>query len=126
MKQISKSLLSYVRECGRNLPQGPGWGDIKLIAVGDSTSETIRAGLEQNGSAKKYTDYTVQLLKLVLIAVVSSPDNENFVRTLQDLSETSQKSVKRIIEDVLVPIVYLLDANADCFRSWKMIILNLP
>ncbi|MCJ1415363.1 hypothetical protein MMC32_001695 [Xylographa parallela] len=100
LKQISKSLLSYVRECGRNLPQGPGWGDIKLIAVGDSTSETIRAGLEQNGSAKKYTDYTVQLLKLVLIAVVSSPDNENFVRTLQDLSETSQKSVKRIIEDL--------------------------
>ncbi|MCJ1385466.1 hypothetical protein MMC17_008589 [Xylographa soralifera] len=100
LKQISKSLLSYVRECGRNLPQGPGWGDIKLIAVGDSTTETIKAGLEQNGSAKQYTDYTIQLLKLVLIAVVSSPDNENFVRTLQYLSETSQKSVKKIIEDL--------------------------
>ena len=108
MKQISKLLLSYVRECGRNIPQGPGWGDIKLIAVGDSTTETIKAGLEQNGSAKQYTNYTIQLLKLVLVAVVSSPDNESFVRTLQYLSEPSQKSVKRIIEDVLVPVVYLL------------------
>ncbi|MCJ1285315.1 hypothetical protein MMC26_004655 [Xylographa opegraphella] len=100
LKQISKFLLSYVRECGRNLPQGPGWGDIKLIAVGDATTETIKAGLEQYGSAEQYTDYTIQLLKLVLIAVVSSPDNENFVRTLQYLSEPSQKSVKRIIEDL--------------------------
>ncbi|MCJ1319294.1 hypothetical protein MMC15_004630 [Xylographa vitiligo] len=100
LKQISKLLLSYVRECGRNIPQGPGWGDIKLIAVGDSTTETIKAGLEQNGSAKQYTNYTIQLLKLVLVAVVSSPDNENFVRTLQYLSEPSQKSVKRIIEDL--------------------------
>ncbi|MCJ1404395.1 hypothetical protein MMC11_007620 [Xylographa trunciseda] len=100
LKQISKSLTSYVRECGRDLPQGPGWGDIKLIAMGDSIAETIKAGLEKTGSAEQYTDYTIQLLKLVLIAVVNSPNNENFVRTLQFLSETSQKSVKKIIDDL--------------------------
>ena len=104
MKQISKALISYVAdECGQKVPTGSGAGDLKLIAMDGSPAETIKAGFRSRGNdaAEFYTDYTIQLLKLVLVAAISSPKAANYIQTMPTLSTATQSSLKDLIEEVM-------------------------
>ena len=103
MKQISKALISYVAdECGQKVPTGSGAGDLKLIAMDGSPAETIKAGFcRGNDAATFYTDYTIQLLKLVLVAAISSQKAANYIQTMPTLSTATQSSLKDLIEEVM-------------------------
>lgn len=104
MKQISRTLTTYVTdECNQTIPKGPGAGDLKIIATDGHNAETIKAGLRSKGADAKsrYTDYTIQLLKLVLVAVINSPKAANYIQTMPTLSMAAQSSLRELIEEVM-------------------------
>ena len=102
MKQISKFLTSYVTdECGQTLPMGPGMGDLKLIAMDGQHGETVKAGLQQRDVTQHYIDYSMQLLKLILIAALNSPKATEYIGRMPTLSTSTQASLKDLIEEVI-------------------------
>lgn len=82
LKHTHKLLVSYIRS--QNDDKLPGSldpsPDLKLIAEESSTKETNK------------------LLKLLLIAAISSPSAETYVSTMPKLSTPTQESLKDIIE----------------------------
>ena len=104
MKQISKFLISYItEECGQKIPEGPAAGDLKLIAMGSENAETLKASLVD----KKYieigssADYTMQLLKLVLLAAINSPRAAEYIERMPTFSTSTQAYLKSTIEEVM-------------------------
>lgn len=83
LKHIHKLLISYIRH--KNDDQLP---------TGLDASPDLEAVAEKN-SAKE----TNKLLKLLLIAAISSPNTETYVTTLQTLSTPTQETLKDIIEE---------------------------
>ena len=83
LKHIHKLLISYIRHQNDDeLPSGL------------DPSPDLEAVAEKN-SAKE----TNKLLKLLLIAAISSPNAEIYVKTLQNLSTPTQEVLKDIIEE---------------------------
>lgn len=82
LKHTHKLLISYIRS--QNDDKLPGAldpsPDLKMIAESSSTKETNK------------------LLKLLLIAAISSPSAETYVSTMPKLSTTTQECLKDIIE----------------------------
>ena len=101
--------------CGDALPRGPGSGDLKLIAMDGQAAETIKAGLRNRGrdAARQYTDYTIQLLKLVLVAAINSPKAAEFIQTMPTLSTATQSSLKDLIEEVMHTEIRTTKSSAD-------------
>ncbi|KAJ5293290.1 UDP-glucose dehydrogenase, partial [Penicillium atrosanguineum] len=83
LKHIHKLLLSYIRhQNDDSLPSGLDPSpDLEAIAEKASTKETNK------------------LLKLLLIAAISSPNAGTYVQTLQELSTSTQEGLKDIIEE---------------------------
>lgn len=83
LKHIHKLLLNYIRHQNDDaLPSGLDPSpDLEAIAEKASTKETNK------------------LLKLLLIAAISSPNAETYVQTLQKLSTSTQEGLKDIIEE---------------------------
>ncbi|KAJ5874494.1 Microtubule binding protein HOOK3 [Penicillium soppii] len=83
LKHIHKLLLTYIRHQNDDaLPSGLDPSpDLETIA--------------EKGSAKE----TNKLLKLLLIAAISSPNAGTYVQTLQELSTSTQEGLKDIIEE---------------------------
>src|ERR1700712_3391569 len=83
LKHIHKLLLNYIRHQNDDtLPSGRDPSpDLETIA--------------EKGSAKE----TNKLLKLLLIAAISSPNAGTYVQTLQELSTSTQQGLKVIIEE---------------------------
>ncbi|KAJ5584126.1 Microtubule binding protein HOOK3 [Penicillium hispanicum] len=83
LKHIHKLLLSYIRhQNDDSLPSGLDPSpDLEAVAEKASTKETNK------------------LLKLLLIAAISSPNAETYVQTLQELSTSTQEGLKDIIEE---------------------------
>ena len=103
MKQLSKALIAYVTVVqGQPLPRGRNMADLKLIASNANVAESIKAGLATKDSTYQYTTYTIQLLKLILMAAVHSSKNAQYIGAMMTLSTESQASLKSIIEDVQV------------------------
>ena len=84
------------------MPRGPDIADLKLIASSGNIAETIKAGLASKDSTPQYTTYTIQLLKLILMAALHSSKNAQYVGAMVTLSTKSQASLKSIIEHVQV------------------------
>ena len=82
------------------MPRGRDIADLKLIASNGNVAETIKAGLANKDSTPQYTTYTVQLLKLILMAALHSTKNAQYVGAMITLSTESQASLKSIIEHV--------------------------
>ncbi|KAJ5661653.1 uncharacterized protein N7477_009269 [Penicillium maclennaniae] len=83
LKHVHKLLLSYIRhQNDDSLPTGLDPSpDLEAIAEKASTKETNK------------------LLKLLLIAAISSPNAGTYVQTLQELSTSTQEGLKDIIEE---------------------------
>jgi protein HOOK3 len=83
LKHIHKLLLNYIRlQNDDTLPSGLDPSpDLEAIAEKASTKETNK------------------LLKLLLIAAISSPNAGTYVQTLQELSTSTQEGLKDIIEE---------------------------
>ena len=83
LKHIHRQLLSYIRhQNDEHLPSGL------------DPSPNLEAVAEKNTVRD-----TNKLLKLLLIAAISSPNAEAFVQTLQNLSTPTQEGLKDIIEE---------------------------
>lgn len=83
LKHIHKLLISYIRSQNDDeLPTGlDASPDLKIIAEHNSVKEMNK------------------LLKLLLIASISSPNAETYVTTLQGLSTSTQEGLKDIIQE---------------------------
>ncbi|KAJ5792221.1 uncharacterized protein N7503_008199 [Penicillium pulvis] len=83
LKHVHKLLLSYIRhQNDDSLPSGLDPSpDLEAIAEKASSKETNK------------------LLKLLLIAAISSPNAETYVQTLQGLTTSTQEGLKDIIEE---------------------------
>ncbi|KAJ5643112.1 uncharacterized protein N7484_005619 [Penicillium longicatenatum] len=83
LKHVHKLLLSYIRhQNDDSLPTGLDPSpDLEAIAEKASSKETNK------------------LLKLLLIAAISSPNAETYVQTLQGLTTSTQEGLKDIIEE---------------------------
>lgn len=90
-------------------------GDLRIIATDAELGETLKAGL----SSKKYielgsfTDYTMQLLKLVVLAAISSPRSTEYIARMPSFSTSTQACLKSIIEEVLNDDVWQRHAHAN-------------
>ncbi|KAL1985551.1 hypothetical protein VTN96DRAFT_7771 [Rasamsonia emersonii] len=83
LKHLHKLLISYIRKQNDDqLPPGlDASPDLKAVAEANSLKETNK------------------LLKLLLIAAISSPNAEAYVTTLQELSTPTQEGLKDIIQE---------------------------
>ncbi|KAL5689250.1 hypothetical protein EMGR_008902 [Emarellia grisea] len=82
LKHVHKHLTGYLRMQTGNLPSGLDPSpDLQAIAEKNSVKETNK------------------LLKLLLIAVIRSPNPERFVNQIQDLSLQAQEGLKIAIEE---------------------------
>ncbi|KAL2007140.1 hypothetical protein VTN00DRAFT_8578 [Thermoascus crustaceus] len=83
LKHVHKLLISYIRKQNEDeLPSGLDTSpDLKAIAEANSVKETNK------------------LLKLLLIAAISSPNAATYVTTLQELSTSTQEGLKDIIQE---------------------------
>lgn len=77
--------------------------DLKTIASDSKPSEMLKAGLKM--SLKKNptsnADYTIQLLKLILLAAINSPKSNESVSRMQTLSVSTQGRLRILIQDVM-------------------------
>ncbi|KAI9785514.1 MAG: hypothetical protein M1839_009255 [Geoglossum umbratile] len=82
LKETSKALKTYIRDvCGQMLPERAS--DIaNLKAIAEKASEAD----------------TILLLKLVLFAAIYSPKSNEYIIKIQNLSLSSQESIKAVIE----------------------------
>ena len=76
-------------------------GDLKLIAMNGNHAETVKAGSQDRDVTQQGTDYTIQLLKLVLVAALNSAKSEVYIQKMPSLSISTQAALKDLIEDVL-------------------------
>ena len=83
LKHIHKLLLSYIRHQNDD-----------RVPSGLDPSPDLEAIAEKN-----MVRDTNKLLKLLLIAAISSPNAETYVQTLQNLSTSTQEGLKDIIEE---------------------------
>ncbi|KAL9120222.1 MAG: hypothetical protein Q9187_003224 [Circinaria calcarea] len=124
LKQISKTLNSYVTgECGQTISQGPGAGDLKLIAMNGNHAETVKACLQDRDATQLDANDTIQLLKLVLIAALNSAKSEVYIQKMPSLSISTQAALKNLIEDVLA--LTHLEKNAET-DIWQLQYKSYP
>ena len=116
MKHICNRLISYITEvCKQKLPKGAAMGNVKMVATDAKLGETLKAGL----SSKKhidlgsYADYTMQLLKLVLLASINSPRSNDYIERMPNFSTSTQASLKIIIEEVMPDYVLQRHMHAN-------------
>lgn len=83
LKHIHKLLLNYIRHQNDD-----------ILPSGLDPSPDLEA-IAEKASAKE----TNKLLKLLLIAAISSPNAGTYVQTLQELSTSTQEGLKDIIEE---------------------------
>ncbi|SLM34318.1 Hook-related protein family [Lasallia pustulata] len=102
LKHITKSLMFYIRDvCGQPLPEDPSLGDLKMIAYNADTAERlIKPGLERGDYFTSDTDYTLQLVKLVLVAAINSPKATGYIAKMPTLSFPTQAFLKESIEEL--------------------------
>ncbi|OJD20017.1 hypothetical protein AJ78_00033 [Emergomyces pasteurianus Ep9510] len=87
LKHLHKALISYIRnQNDGEVPSGLNISpDLKAIAEVSSTKETN------------------ELLKLFLLAAISSPNAEAYIMTMQKLSTSTQEGLKDIIQEAQNP-----------------------
>jgi len=92
-------------ETGKNTPKGLSILDLKTIAMESDAAESVKGGLRKDPIKLVNTAYTIQLLKLVLLAAISSPRSMEFIGRMPSLSLPTQNLLKEWIVEVLVELV---------------------
>lgn len=101
---ISKALIAYItEECNQVLPQGAAMADLKIIAMNSAGAETVKAGAQEATGFEygSFTDYTTQLLKLILVAAIYSPRSRMYIGRMPTFSTSTQASLKDLIEELI-------------------------
>ena len=122
--------MSYIREeCGRTITT-TGVPDFKKIANGDPGSSKAMSEVGSNNiiREKAFTDIVKQLLKLILIAAVYSPEGPRYVERIVQLSQSSQMVVMACVQEVCFKSSYsflqllTIISSATLHRAplWKM------
>ena len=102
MKYIYQTLTTFlVEEAGKDIPKGLSILDLKMIAMESEAADSIKGGLTKDAFKLVNTAYTIQLLKLVLLAAISSPRSMDFIGRMPDLSLPTQNLLKEWIVEVL-------------------------
>ncbi len=102
-----------VEETGNGIPKGLSIMDLKTIAMESDAAESIKAGLRKDPFNMVNTAYTIQLLKLVLLAAISSPRSMEFIGRMPSLSLPTQNLLKEWIVEVLAGPVNDSGRSAD-------------
>lgn len=78
-------------------------GDLKMIAMDSEIAETLKESLLDKKYIEigSFTDYTMQLLKLVLLAAINSPRSAEYIERMPTFSTSTQAYLKLTIEEVL-------------------------
>lgn len=86
-----------------------------MIATDAELGETLKAGLSSKKHIElgSYADYTMQLLKLVLLASINSPRSAYYIGRMPRFSTSTQTSLKIIIEEVMPEDVRQRHLHAD-------------
>lgn len=114
MKYIYQSLTTFlVEETRKGVPKGLSILDLKTIAMESDTTESIKGGLRKDPFKLVNTAYTIQLLKLVLLAAISSPRSMEFIGRMPSLSLPTQNLLKEWIVEVLAGPVNYSGRSAD-------------
>lgn len=110
VRHISKEVINFVKQQRRlgtalakqSLP------DVKLIAAAEdkTASETIKVPSEQSAANLPETDFPTQLLKLILLAAISSRNGDRYLQRIVQLSKPAQEQIRNMIEDVRCPGVF--------------------
>ncbi|ODH20632.1 hypothetical protein ACO22_05832 [Paracoccidioides brasiliensis] len=109
LKYIHKALIGYIRnQNDGEVPSGLNISpDLKAIAEASSTKETY------------------ELLKLFLLAAISSPNAETYITTMQKLSTSTQEGLKDIIQEAQNPSYERLE-ELDYERNDNSTTQDLP
>ncbi|EEH37596.2 M protein repeat protein [Paracoccidioides lutzii Pb01] len=109
LKYIHKALIGYIRNQNEGeVPSGLNISpDLKAIAEASSTKETN------------------ELLKLFLLAAISSPNAETYITTMQKLSTSTQEGLKDIIQEAQNPSDERLE-ELDYERNYNSTRRDLP
>lgn len=77
--------------------------DLKIIAMNSAGAETVKAGAEKATGFEygSFTDYTTQLLKLILVAAIYSPKSRKYIGRMPNFSTSTQASLKDLIEELI-------------------------
>lgn len=84
-----------------------------MIATDGHLAETVKEGLDKRDATLQYTDYTIQLLKLVLTAAINSTKSQVYVAAMLPLDEPSQQALRDLIEDVVHSAAVCASTSAD-------------
>ena len=78
-------------------------GDLKLIAMDSEIAETLKESLLDKKYIQlgSFTNYTMQLLKLVLLAAINSPRSTEYIARMPTFTTSTQAYLKIMIEEVL-------------------------
>lgn len=117
MKYIYQSLTTFlVEETGKGIPKGLSIMDLKTIAIESDAAETIKVGPRKDAFKLVDTAYTIQLLKLVLLAAISSPRSMDFIGRMPSLSLPTQNLLKEWIVEVFAGPVNHSVCSADRYQ----------
>lgn len=94
--------MSYLeQECGQPLPDRAGVREM-LIAKSKAAG-VVKVGLPviNRRQHPEFTHYSIQLLKLTLIAAINSPRAKVYIGRMQTFSTSTQAHLKNLIEESL-------------------------
>lgn len=90
--------------------------DLKTIAMESDAAETVKVGPRKDAFELVDTAYTIQLLKLVLLAAINSPRSMDFIGRMPSLSLPTQNLLKEWIVEVLAGPVNHSIWSADRYQ----------
>lgn len=102
VKRISKSLVLYLeQECGQPLPDRAGLRE--MLMAKSKAAGVVKVGLPAINRRQhpEFTHYSIQLLKLTLIAAINSPRAKVYIGRMQTFSTSTQAHLKNLIEESL-------------------------
>lgn len=75
---------------------------LKMIAVGEENgpTETVKVEASPQTASKHQTDVVIQLLKMILLAAINSPNANNYLVRMTELSVPAQAAIRSMIEEV--------------------------
>ena len=101
MKYIYQALTTFLlEESKKDIPKSLSALDLKMIAMESDAAEFSKGGLTNDVLKLGGTANTAQLLKLVLLAAISSPRAMDFIGRMPDLSIQTQNLLKEWIVEV--------------------------
>lgn len=108
VKKINKDLTHYLMSRGGKvvLRDDVFSPDLKMIAVAEESgpAETVKVEPSSQTALNHQADIVAQLLKMILLAAINSPEANNYLARMTELSVPAQAAIRSIIEEVCYPL----------------------